>query len=179
MDAPVSLYAATKKANELMAHTYGHLYGTPSSGGRFFTVYGPWGRPDMSPYLFADAISQGKTLKVFNHGDMVRDFTYVDDVVSAVVSLMHVPPDPAQGVPHRVVNIGNSEPVQLMDYIREFEQAFGIEAKKEFLPMQPGDVLRTEADTTLLRSLVGTVPATPIGEGVRRFVAWYRQYHKR
>jgi UDP-glucuronate 4-epimerase len=173
----VSLYAATKRANELMAHTYAHLYGVPSSGGRFFTVYGPWGRPDMSPYLFADAISKGATLKVFNHGDMVRDFTYIDDVVAAVVALMEVPPSSEDGPPHRVVNIGNSEPVHLMDYIREFELAFGKEAVKEFLPLQPGDVLRTEADTTVLKALIGTVPSTPIRLGVQRFVNWYRDYH--
>ncbi|KQT10830.1 NAD-dependent epimerase/dehydratase family protein [Ramlibacter sp. Leaf400] len=179
VDTPVSLYAATKKANELMAHTYAHLYGIASTGCRFFTVYGPWGRPDMSPYLFADAISKGNQLKVFNHGDMIRDFTYVDDVVSAVISLMHLPPTSDAGPPHRVVNIGNSKPVQLLEYIREFESAFGREADKVMLPLQPGDVLRTEADTKLLESLIGEVPGTPLKDGVRRFVDWYQTYHAR
>jgi UDP-glucuronate 4-epimerase len=178
VDEPVSLYAATKRSNELMAHTYAHLFGIPSTGGRFFTVYGPWGRPDMSPYLFADAIALGRPLKVFNHGQMVRDFTYIDDVVTAVVKLMTLPPTDASP-PHRVVNIGNSSPVKLMDYISEFEIAFGREVQKTFLPMQPGDVIRTEADTTLLRSLIGESPETPIRTGVTRFVDWYREFHQR
>jgi UDP-glucuronate 4-epimerase len=179
VDKPVSLYAATKKANELMAHTYAHLFAMPVTGLRFFTVYGPWGRPDMSPYLFADAIAHGRPLKVFNHGHMTRDFTYVDDVVSAVVALLPLAPgkDDSEDAPARILNIGNSTPIQLMDYIQAFERAFGRTAEKIMLPMQPGDVVRTEADTSALQALVGRTPATQIQDGVNAFVAWYREYH--
>lgn len=189
VDHPVSLYAATKKANELMAHTYSHLYGLPTTGLRFFTVYGPWGRPDMSPFLFAGAILRGEPIKVFNHGNMQRDFTYIDDIVEGVVRVLDrvatVAPaydplaaDPAcSNVPYRVFNIGNSDPVPLMDFIAAIEAATGREAEKIYLPMQDGDVPATYADTSLLADWVGFAPATPIGEGVKRFVSWYREYY--
>ena len=189
VDHPVSLYAATKKANELMAHTYSHLYGLPTTGLRFFTVYGPWGRPDMAPFLFAGAILRGEPIKVFNHGKMQRDFTYIDDIVEGVIRACDrdaaVDPaydpnlaDPASSnVPYRVFNIGNSDPVPLMDFIAAIEAATGREAEKIFLPMQDGDVPATYADTRLLDQWVGFAPATPISEGVQRFVAWYRDYY--
>lgn len=187
---PVSLYAATKKSNELMAHTYSHLYGIPSTGLRFFTVYGPWGRPDMSPFLFADAILNGRSIKVFNNGDMLRDFTYIDDIVEGVIRVLdHTATsnpvweaqktDPAtSSAPYRVYNIGNSHPVRLMDFIAAIETACGHEAKKEFLPMQPGDVYQTNADTTLLQMEMGYKPRTPIEEGVRKTVEWYKGFYK-
>ncbi|MCK6412839.1 MAG: NAD-dependent epimerase [Azonexus sp.] len=190
VDHPVSLYAATKKANELMAHTYSHLYGLPTTGLRFFTVYGPWGRPDMAPFLFAGAILRGEPIKVFNHGNMKRDFTYIDDIVEGVVRVLDrtatvdstydpISADPAcSNVPYRVFNIGNSDPVPLMDFIGAIEAATGRTAEKIFLPMQDGDVPATYADTELLDAWVGFAPATPIGEGVARFVAWYRDYYK-
>jgi len=190
VDHPVSLYAATKKANELMAHTYSHLYGLPTTGLRFFTVYGPWGRPDMAPFLFAGAILRGEPIKVFNHGHMQRDFTYIDDIVEGVVRVLDrsatadagydpLSADPAcSNVPYRVFNIGNSDPVPLMDFIGAIEAATGREAEKIFLPMQDGDVPATYADTELLDAWVGFAPATPIGEGVARFVAWYREYYQ-
>jgi len=154
VDHPVSLYAATKKANELMAHTYSHLYGIPTTGLRFFTVYGPWGRPDMSPFLFADAILNNKPIKVFNHGDMMRDFTYIDDIVEGVVRVADKPATPQvnSSVPYRVFNIGNNQPEKLMDFIGILENAFGKVAEKEFLPMQAGDVKATYADTTALET---------------------------
>ncbi|HYF58160.1 MAG TPA: NAD-dependent epimerase [Burkholderiaceae bacterium] len=191
VDHPVSLYAATKKANELMAHTYSHLYGLPTTGLRFFTVYGPWGRPDMSPFLFADAILAGRPIDVFNHGDMKRDFTYVDDVVEGVLRVLARPPqgdpsfdpmrpDPARSrAPYRVFNIGNSDPVALLDFIGAIETATGRRAEKRLLPMQPGDVQATFADTAELEALIGFRPATDVREGVRRFVAWYRAYYGR
>lgn len=185
---PVSLYAATKKSDELMAHTYSHLYGIPATGLRFFTVYGPWGRPDMSPFLFADAILNGRPIKVFNHGDMWRDFTYIDDIVEGVLRVLdHVAtpvtewdtqhPDPATSTAsYRIYNIGNSQPIRLMDFIAAIEQACGHEAVKEFLPMQPGDVYQTYADTTLLQTEMGYKPCMDIVEGVRRTVEWYKDF---
>ncbi len=187
---PVSLYAATKKSNELMAHTYSNLYGIPSTGLRFFTVYGPWGRPDMAPFLFTDAILKGRPIKVFNNGDMLRDFTYVDDIVEGVLRVIdHAPaanpqwnagtPDPATScVPYKIYNIGNSQPVKLMDFIQAIEEAIGHEAEKNFLPMQPGDVYQTNADTTALQQELGFKPDTPIKEGVRKTVEWYRAFYK-
>lgn len=189
VDHPVSLYAATKKSNELMAHTYSHLFGLPTTGLRFFTVYGPWGRPDMALFLFAKAIMEGRPIDVFNHGQMMRDFTYVDDIVEGVIRVLDRPaapsasfnadqPDPAaSNAPYRVFNIGNNQPVKLMDYIEALETALGKVAEKRLLPMQPGDVPATYADTTLLDEWVGFKPATPVAEGVARFVAWYRTYY--
>jgi UDP-glucuronate 4-epimerase len=190
VDHPVSLYAATKKANELMAHTYSHLYRLPTTGLRFFTVYGPWGRPDMSPILFASAILANQPIKVFNHGDMQRDFTYIDDIVEGVVRVLDktatvnadyapISADPASSnAPYRVFNIGNSDPVPLLDFIGAIERAIGRTAEKNLLPMQDGDVKATFADTRLLNAWVGFSPATPIQEGINRFVGWYRDYYK-
>jgi UDP-glucuronate 4-epimerase len=189
VDHPVSLYAASKKANELMAHTYSHLYGLPATGLRFFTVYGPWGRPDMALFLFTKAMLEGRPIQVFNHGQMVRDFTYVDDIVESLVRLLNKPaapdptfdalqPNPATSwAPHRVFNIGNSNPTPLMAYIEAVEQALGVTAEKELLPMQQGDVPATAAETTALEAWVGFKPNTPVQEGVARFVAWYRQFY--
>jgi UDP-glucuronate 4-epimerase len=179
VDHPVSFYAATKKANELMAHTYSHLYGFPSSGLRFFTVYGPWGRPDMSPFLFADAILNNRSIKVFNHGDMMRDFTYIDDIVEGVVRVLDKPATPIIGskVPYRLFNIGNSQPEKLMDFIGMLEQALGKEVEKEFLPMQAGDVKATYADTAALESWVGFKPYTSLADGIVKFANWYRAYY--
>ena len=185
---PVSLYAASKKANELMAHTYSHLYGLPATGLRFFTVYGPWGRPDMAPMLFARAILAGESIKVFNHGRMQRDFTYIDDIVEGVLRCCDKPatanpefdplqPDPATAAaPHRVFNIGNSQPTELLRFIQVMEDALGREAVKNFQPMQPGDVVATAADTSALEAWVGFKPSTPIETGVERFAQWYRSY---
>ncbi len=190
VDHPISLYAASKKANELMAHSYSHLYGLPATGLRFFTVYGTWARPDMAMYLFANAIVEGRPLKLFNRGDMRRDFTYIDDVTEAVVRLIdHVPagnpnwsgesPDPATSLaPWRIFNIGNSSPERLMDVVEALENEFGRTAKKELLPMQPGDVQATYADVDDLIREVGFKPATTLKDGVARFAAWYRDYHK-
>jgi len=190
VDHPLSLYAASKKANELMAHTYSHLYGLPTTGLRFFTVYGPWGRPDMALFLFTKAILEGRAIDVFNHGKMRRDFTYIDDIVEGVLRVLDhtavanadwcgANPDPASSkAPWRVYNIGNSSPVELMDYIHAIEDALGIEAKKNFLPMQPGDVPATSADVQALIDDVGFKPDTPVALGVKRFVAWYREYYK-
>ena len=189
VDHPLSLYAATKKANELMAHTYSHLYGLPTTGLRFFTVYGPWGRPDMALFLFTKAILAGKPIDVFNEGRMQRDFTYVDDIVEGVVRVAdRIPegdpawsgarPDPAASrAPYRVYNIGNHDPVELMQLIRTLENALGREAQKRMLPMQPGDVPATYADVEDLERDVGFRPATPIETGVQRFVDWYRGYY--
>lgn len=176
VDSPVSLYAATKKANELMAHSYSKLYGLPTTGLRFFTVYGPWGRPDMAPMLFAKAISGGEPIKVFNHGDLSRDFTYIDDIVNGtmqVIDRMPVAEECANNVPWRVYNIGCSNPVKLMDFISEIEQALGVEAQKEFLPMQPGDVYQTYADTTHLEQDMGYKPSISLHEGIGKFIEWY------
>ena len=175
VDNPVSLYAATKKSNELMAHSYCKLYGISMTGLRYFTVYGPWGRPDMAPMLFAKAISRGETIKVFNRGDMIRDFTYVDDIVAGTVGCIDREPAlDANGLRYRVYNIGCSHPVKLMDFISEMEEALGVEAKKEFLPMQPGDVYQTNADTTRLETEIGYKPAVRLHEGIGRFIDWYR-----
>jgi UDP-glucuronate 4-epimerase len=190
VDHPISLYAATKKANELMAHSYAHLFGLPTTGLRFFTVYGPWGRPDMAMWLFTSAILEGRPIRLFNGGNMRRDFTYVDDVVESVVRLVHKPatpnpdwsgerPDPASSAaPWRVFNIGNSRSVELMDVVALIEEALGKTAKREMLPMQPGDVPDTFADVTALERAVGFRPKTAISDGVRRFVDWYRAYHR-
>ncbi|MCA0185568.1 MAG: NAD-dependent epimerase/dehydratase family protein, partial [Proteobacteria bacterium] len=189
VDHPVSIYAATKKANELMAHTYSHLYGLPTTGLRFFTVYGPWGRPDMALFLFTKAILEGRAIDVFNHGKMKRDFTYVDDIVQGVVkTLDHVAepdaaynadnPDPGtSNVPYRVFNIGNNDPVELMTFVEAIENALGMEAKKNFLPLQDGDVPATYANTDALNAWTGFVPATPVPVGIGRFVEWYRGYY--
>jgi len=181
VDHPVSLYAATKKANELMAHTYSHLYGIPTTGLRFFTVYGPWGRPDMSPFLFADAILNNKPIKVFNHGDMMRDFTYIDDIVEGVVRVADKPARPQvnSSVPYRVFNIGNNQPEKLMDFIGILENAFGKLAEKEFLPMQAGDVKATYADTSALETWVGFKPYTPLKDGIAKFADWYKAYYNK
>jgi UDP-glucuronate 4-epimerase len=189
VDHPVSLYAASKKANELMAHTYSHLYGLPTTGLRFFTVYGPWGRPDMAPILFADRISRGEPIDVFNHGHHSRDFTYVDDIVEGVIRTLDHPAEPdlaynaeapnpgTSNAPYRVYNIGNDQPVQLMRFIELLEQNLGRSVEKRLLPMQPGDVPDTWADVSALRCDVGYAPSTPIEQGVEKFVAWYRDYY--
>ena len=175
VDNPVSLYAATKKSNELMAHAYCKLYGISMTGLRYFTVYGPWGRPDMAPMLFARAISRGETIKVFNHGDMIRDFTFIDDIVAGTVGCLDHEPEPdANGLKYRVYNIGCSNPVKLMDFISEIEQALGLEAKKEFLPMQPGDVYQTNADTAKLEAEIGYKPVVRLHEGIGKFIEWYK-----
>nr|WP_297386114.1 NAD-dependent epimerase [uncultured Roseateles sp.] len=190
VDHPVSLYAATKKANELMAHTYSHLFGLPTTGLRFFTVYGPWGRPDMALFLFTKAILAGEPIKVFNHGKMIRDFTYIDDIAEGVVRVLDraatadpaydpASADPARSnAPYRVFNIGNHDPIPLMDFIGAIEQAVGREAVKELLPLQDGDVPATHADVEELAAWTGFRPAMPVPEGIRRFVAWYRDYYK-
>lgn len=187
VDHPLSIYGASKKANELMAHSYSHLFRLPATGLRFFTVYGPWGRPDMAMWLFADAITRGEPLKLFNHGHMLRDFTYVDDVVEAIVRLVDLPPkpdpnaddtDPSRSeAPWRVYNIGNHKPVEVLRVVALLEQELGRKAITEMLPMQPGDVPATFADVDDLIRDVGFRPDTSIEEGVRRFVAWYREYH--
>ena len=177
VDNPVSLYAASKKANELMAHSYSKLYGIPATGLRYFTVYGPWGRPDMAPMLFASAISQGKPIQVFNNGDMIRDFTYIDDIAFGSIQCLDKPPvaaDCPNNVPFRVYNIGCSHPVKLMDFIREIEQAVGKEAEKIMKPMQPGDVYMTNADTTKLETEIGYKPKVTLHEGITNFIAWYQ-----
>ncbi len=177
VDHPVSIYAATKKSNELMAHTYSHLYQLPTTGLRFFTVYGPWGRPDMAPMLFADAITQGKPIRVFNEGNMLRDFTYVDDVVEGVMRASSSIPAGEENQPYyRIFNIGNSKPVHLMDFINTMEEAMGTSAKLEMLPMQPGDVPVTYADTTKLEATTGYKPGTDLATGVGKFVDWYKAY---
>lgn len=181
VDHPVSIYAATKKANELMAHSYSHLFGIPTTGLRFFTVYGPWGRPDMALFKFTKLILEGQRIPVFNHGQLSRDFTYIDDVVAGVVKVLdRAPAGSASGVssaPYRIYNIGNSAPIALMDFIRALELALGIKADLELLPMQPGDVLATFADVSALERDFGFSPSTPISEGVKRFVDWYRMYY--
>jgi len=190
VDHPVSLYAATKKANELMAHTYSHLYGLPTTGLRFFTVYGPWGRPDMALFLFTKAIMEGRPIDVFNHGNMQRDFTYVDDIVEGVVRVLDrvaapnpdydaVLADPAtSNAPYRVFNIGNNNPVRLLDFIGCIEDALGKKAEKRLLPLQDGDVPETYANTDALQDWVGFVPGTSVQTGIGNFVAWYRDYYK-
>jgi UDP-glucuronate 4-epimerase len=190
VDHPISLYAATKKANELMAHTYSHLYALPTTGLRFFTVYGPWGRPDMAPYLFTSKILAGEPIQVFNHGRHSRDFTYIDDIVEGVVRVLHHAPtgdpgfDPrhptpaSSAAPYRVYNIGNHRPVQLLRFIEVIEQAAGRKAVLQMAPMQPGDVPDTEADVSALMRDVGYAPGTPIEQGVENLVRWYRDYHQ-
>ena len=189
VDHPLSLYGASKKANELMAHSYSHLFDLPTTGLRFFTVYGPWGRPDMAMWIFAAAINAGKPIRLFNHGKMRRDFTYIDDVVQAVVRLVGKPatpdpnwssdrPDPASSsAPWRIYNIGNNNPVELLDVVALLEQALGKKAIRELTPIQPGDVPATFADVDALMRDVGFKPSTPIAEGIARFIAWYRDYH--
>ncbi|MDE2146873.1 MAG: NAD-dependent epimerase [Burkholderiales bacterium] len=190
VDHPVSMYAATKKANELMAHTYSHLFGLPTTGLRFFTVYGPWGRPDMALFLFTKAILEGRPIDVFNHGRMQRDFTYVDDIVEGVIRVLDrtAAPDPAydplrpdpgtSNAPFRVFNIGNHQPVELLDYIACIEAALGRKAQMNLLPLQDGDVPATHADVDALREWVGFAPATDVATGVGRFVDWYRGYYR-
>jgi UDP-glucuronate 4-epimerase len=182
VDHPISLYAATKKANELMAYTYSHLYGIPMTGLRFFTVYGPWGRPDMAYFKFVKAIEAGQAIEVYNHGDMQRDFTYIDDIVEGVVRVMLKPPSSESGdlvdqAPYKLYNIGNNQPVTLRKFIEVIEQATGKEAQKIYLPMQPGDVPITYADVDELMKDVGFKPSTSIETGIGRFVEWYRQYY--
>lgn len=193
VDHPVSLYAATKKSNELMAHTYSHLFGLPTTGLRFFTVYGEWGRPDMALFLFTKAIINDEEIKVFNNGNMQRDFTYIDDIVLGIIGVLNNPPnvdsndikifdannpDPAiSKAPYRILNIGNSHPVQLMEYIKAIENCLHKTAKKQFLPLQMGDVANTYADTTLLNNLTGFKPNTPVSVGVEKFIKWYRNYY--
>jgi UDP-glucuronate 4-epimerase len=190
VDHPVSLYAASKKANELMAHTYSHLFNIPSTGLRFFTVYGPWGRPDMAIFLFTKAIIEGKPIAVFNNGEMIRDFTYVDDIVKGVISAVNNPakpnenwngdfPDAASSTaPYRLYNIGNSSPVKLIDFITALEQVLGITAKKDFLPIQPGDVKATWADIEDISKELDFHPDTPLIEGIGNFVSWYKNFYK-
>jgi UDP-glucuronate 4-epimerase len=171
VDRPISLYAATKKSNELMAHVYSHLFHLPVTGLRYFTVYGPWGRPDMSPVLFARAIMEGRPIPVFNHGDMQRDFTYVDDIVEGTLRVL------ARPAPYEIYNIGNHAPVALLDYIAALERALGKKAKLEMKPMQPGDVKATYADTAALNRAVGFAPSTPLDTGLARFAEWFKAYY--
>ena len=190
VDHPISLYAATKKSNELMAHCYSHLYSLPSTGLRFFTVYGPWGRPDMALFLFTKAILNKEPIKVFNNGNMIRDFTYIDDICESLLRLMNKPPfennnfdfinpDPSKSwTCHRIFNIGNSKPIALLDYIEAIENVVGIKAKKEMYPLQPGDVTATSANTKLLEEWINFKPNTSIQEGVNKFVNWYREFYK-
>jgi UDP-glucuronate 4-epimerase len=190
VDHPISLYAATKKANELMAHTYSHLYQIPTTGLRFFTVYGPWGRPDMALFLFTKAALEGCEIDVFNNGEMVRDFTYIDDIVEGILRVNDRPAEPSQAfdtkspdpatsnAPYRVFNIGNSQPTPLMEYIGSIEQVLGRNIKKNFMPMQPGDVPATNSDTQALNEWVGFRPNTSVRDGVAKFVMWYRDFYK-
>ena len=187
---PVSLYAATKKSNELMAHSYSYIYGLPVTGLRFFTVYGPWGRPDMSPFLFIDGIFKGKPIKVFNNGDMLRDFTFIDDIVEGVTRILNVipqcndgwnaeSPDPSTScAPYRIYNVGNQNPTKLLDYITTIEKEIGKEALKEMEPMQAGDVYQTYADSSSLAEATGFVPSTSLKEGIHKTVEWYKKYYK-
>ncbi|MDT8400332.1 MAG: NAD-dependent epimerase [Bacteroidales bacterium] len=190
VDHPISLYAASKKSNELMAHTYSHLFDLPTTGLRFFTVYGPWGRPDMALYIFTKAISEGRKIQINNKGDMKRDFTYVSDIVNSLSRIIHSIPEGYPGwsgknpqpssspARYRIYNIGNNSPVQLMDFVNAIEKELGIEAKKEFLPMQPGDVPATWADVSSLIETIKYKPATPVKEGIRSFIKWYKEYNK-
>jgi UDP-glucuronate 4-epimerase len=177
VDQPISLYAATKRANELMSHCYAHLYGMPQTGLRFFTVYGPWGRPDMAAYLFCDAISRGQPITLNNDGDMERDFTYIDDIVAGVVAALDRPPGAEGGAPHALYNLGNHRPVHLRRFLEILEAALGRKAEIRLAPLPPGDVVRTYADIEASRRDLGFEPKTPIEEGLPRFVAWYREYH--
>lgn len=190
VDHPVSLYAASKKSNELLAHTYSHLFDLPTSGLRFFTVYGPWGRPDMAAFIFTKAILEGKYIKVFNNGEMRRDFTYIDDIVEGVIRVLDKPPlsnpswsglepDPSfSSAPYKIFNIGNNQPVKLTDFIQEIESALSTKAKKEFLPIQPGDVPETYADIQALKEYVNFQPSTSIRDGISKFINWYKDYYK-
>jgi len=190
VDHPISLYAATKKSNELMAHSYAHLFGIPTTGLRFFTVYGPWGRPDMSYFKFTKSMYEGKPIQVFNHGQMKRDFTHIDDIIEGVTRLIQHPatpdaswsgdhPNPASSkAPYRLYNIGNNNPVKLMDMINILQEETGIKANLEMLPMQAGDVMATYADVSALKDAVGFAPNTPLQKGLREFVGWYRDYYK-
>ncbi len=190
VDHPVSLYAATKKSNELIAHSYSHLYGIPSTGLRFFTVYGPWGRPDMALFLFTKSILENKPIKIFNHGRMIRDFTYIDDIVESLIRVLEKPatsdkefdsdnPNPATSwAPHRILNIGNSNPTSLMDYIEAIEDSLGIKAKKYFLPIQPGDVPSTSSNCRALENWISFKPQTSINDGVKNFIEWYRRFYE-
>lgn len=190
VDHPISLYAATKKSNELMAHTYSHLYGVPTTGLRFFTVYGPWGRPDMALFKFTKAIVEGKQIDVYNNGNMQRDFTYIDDIVEGVIRIQDVIPEktpewtvetgsPAtSSAPYKVYNIGNGNPVKLMEFIEALEESLGVEAKKNFMPMQPGDVYATYADTQDLFDVTGYKPSMSVKQGVANFVDWYKEFYK-
>ncbi|MGW8315363.1 MAG: NAD-dependent epimerase [Bacteroidales bacterium] len=190
VDHPVSLYAASKKSNELMAHTYSHLFGIPTIGLRFFTVYGPWGRPDMALFLFTKAILEGKPIQVFNRGHMERDFTYIDDIVGGIREMIDRPPAPSRewdpgcpdpsgsSAPYRIHNIGNSSPVKLMQFIEALESELGMEAEKELMPIQPGDVEKTWADVSSLKEEYGYNPGTPVEKGISKFVEWYREYYK-
>lgn len=191
VDHPVSLYAATKKSNELMAHTYSHLYNIPTTGLRFFTVYGPMGRPDMAYFSFTNKILAGETIKIFNNGNMMRDFTYIDDIVNGIVQLLDKAPTTNQNydskqitpkdsyAPYKVYNIGNNKPVKLLDFVKTLEKNLGVEAKKEFLPMQPGDVQATYADISDLNAATGFEPTTTIEQGLSKFVNWYKDYYKK
>ena len=179
VDNPISLYAATKKTNELMAHTYSHLYNIATTGLRFFTVYGPYGRPDMAYFGFTGKIVRGETIKVFNNGDMLRDFTYIDDIITGIENIIHKQPQKdSKGLPYKVYNIGNNKPVRLMDFIETIEQALGMVANKEYLPMQPGDVYQTFADVEELQRDFGFKPDTTIDVGIKKFVEWYKKYYK-
>ena len=189
VDHPVSLYAATKRSNELLAHSYSHIYSIPATGLRFFTVYGPWGRPDMALFLFTKSILEGQPIKVFNHGEMTRDFTYVDDIVESIMRLLKKPPTQDKSfdtsnpnpdtswAPHRIFNIGNSTPESLKNYIKAIEENLGIKAKKELLPMQPGDVPATSSDCTSLESYINYKPNTSIEDGIGKFISWYKKFY--
>jgi UDP-glucuronate 4-epimerase len=190
IDHPLSLYAATKKANELMAHTYSHLFRLPTTGLRFFTVFGPWGRPDMALFLFAKAILENRSIEIFNNGNMTRDFTYIDDIVESIVRVIDKAATPSlefdmanpnpvtSNAPYRIFNVGNSQPIPLMDYISALENAIGREAIKQFLPLQPGDVPNTAADTSALEQWINFKPNTPVQYGISEFVSWYREYYR-
>ena len=178
VDNPISLYAATKKSNELMAHTYSHLFNLPTTGLRFFTVYGPWGRPDMAMFLFTEAILNNKPIKVFNNGQLERDFTYIDDIVEGVTKIIETDTaDQKAGIPYKLYNIGNNQSVKLIDFIQSIEECLGVEAKKDMLPMQPGDVVRTWADVNDLIKDYGYKPNTPVKEGIAHFIDWYNSYY--
>ena len=180
VDTPISLYAATKKSNELMAYTYSHLYRIPSTGLRFFTVYGPYGRPDMAYFSFTNKIMKGETISIFNNGDLYRDYTYIDDIVTGIENMLtHPPVENEQGDPYKVYNIGNNKPEPLMDFIKALENALGMEAKKEFLPMQPGDVYQTYADVSDLMKDFDFKPDTPIEKGLAEFAKWYKEYYRK
>ena len=176
-DHPISLYGATKKAGEVLAHSYVELYKIPATGLRFFTVYGPWGRPDMAYYKFANQIMNSETIEVYNEGDMSRDFTYVGDIIGGIKALIHHPPDPDSDIPHRILNIGRSYPVNLLDFIETLEKYLERKADKKFMPLQQGDIPSTWADTRALQDLTGYAPATNLDDGIRKFVSWYKTYH--